>query len=116
MGGYHFLGNKDQQLFNGLLLVLAKIIKNVMGSVAESEIGALYVNAQADVLIRTCLIEMGHPQPATPLTADNITADGILTGTIKQKRSKAIDMRFYWLKDRVTENNLPYIGDQARII
>jgi len=40
---------------------------------------------------------------ATPLTTNNNTAEGILTGTIKQKRSKAIDMRFYWLIDRVTQ-------------
>ena len=43
MGGYHLLGNKDRKLCNVPLLVLAKIIKNVMGSVAESEVGALYI-------------------------------------------------------------------------
>ena len=101
MGGYHFLGNKDRKLFNGPLLVLAKIIKNVMSSAAESEVGALYINAREDAPIRTTLIEMGHPQPATPLTTDNNTAEGILNGTLKQKRSKSIDMRFNWLKDRV---------------
>ena len=26
-----------------------------------------------------------------------------MNGTIRQQRSKAIDMRFYWLKDRVTQ-------------
>ena len=80
MGGYHFLGNKDHKLFNGPLLVLAKIIKNVMSSAAESEVGGLYMNAREDVPIRTTLIEMGHPQPATPLTTDNNTAEGILNG------------------------------------
>ena len=34
------------------------------------------------------------------MKTDNMTAKGILTATIKQKQSKAIDMRFYWLKDR----------------
>lgn len=43
---------------------------------------------------------MGHPQPAAQMNTDNQTATGILNGTIKQKRSKTIDMRFYWLKDR----------------
>ena len=47
------------------------------------------------------IVILGHPQPATPLTTDNNTAEGILNGTIKQKRSKSIDMRFNWLKDRV---------------
>jgi len=44
MGGYYFLGNKDRTLFNGPLLVLAKIIKNVMESATESEVGAIYIN------------------------------------------------------------------------
>ncbi len=35
---------------------------------------------------------------------DNSVANGIVNGTMKQKRSKAIDMRFYWLKDRQSQN------------
>jgi hypothetical protein len=34
---------------------------------------------------------------------DNSTAAGIATDTVKQKRSKAIDMRFYWIRDRVRQ-------------
>ena len=102
-GGYHFLGNRDKNLFNGPILVLAKIIKNVMASAAEAEVAALYLNAQEALSTRQCCIELGHPQPPTPLKTDNSTAKGILTGTIKQKRSKAIDMRFYWLKDRTEQ-------------
>ena len=103
MGRYHFLSNKDRKLFNGLgpLLVLAKIIKNVMLSAAESEVGALCINAREDVPIRTTLVKMGHLQPATPLTTDNNIAKEILNGTLKQKRSKSIDMCINWLKNRV---------------
>ena len=74
-----------------------------MASAAEAEVAALYLNAQEALPIRQCLIDMGHPQPATPMNTDNQTATGILNGTIKQKRSKAIDMRFYWLKDRAEQ-------------
>ena len=102
-GGYIFVGNKNRNLFNGPILVLARVIKNVMASAAEAEVAALYMNAQELVPMRQCLIELGHHQPPTPLKTDNSTATGILTGTIKQKRSKAIDMRFYWLKDRVKQ-------------
>ena len=42
---------------------------------------------------------MGHPQPPTPVQVDNSTALGIATGTIKQRKSKAMDMRFYWIRD-----------------
>jgi hypothetical protein len=99
-GGYHYLSSTKGDLFNAPIFVLAKVIKNVMASAAEAEVGALYMNAQEAVGIRNCLTEMGHPQPATPLKTDNMTAKGIIAGTIKQKRSKAMDMRFYWLKDR----------------
>jgi hypothetical protein len=37
------------------------------------------------------------------LETDNTTATGYSNGTIKQKRTKAMDMRFYWIKDRVKQ-------------
>ena len=46
------------------------------------------------------LEEMLHPQPPTPVQVYNSTALGIATGTIKQRKSKAIDMWFYWIRDR----------------
>jgi hypothetical protein len=35
------------------------------------------------------------------METDNTTAAGYSNGTIKQKHRKAMDMRFYWIKDRV---------------
>jgi hypothetical protein len=99
-GGYHYLGSRDGTNFNAPIFVQARVIKNVMASAAEAEVAALYLNAQEALPIRQCLIDLGHPQPATRMNTDNQTATGILRGTIKQKRSKAIDMRFYWLRDR----------------
>ena len=46
---------------------------------------------------------MGHPQPPTPIQIDNTTAVGFANKTIKQRASKAIDMRFYWLQDRINQ-------------
>ena len=54
--------------------------------------------------LRTALEEMGHPQPATPIQVDNSTACGLANRTIKHRRSKAIDMRFYWVQDCVDRN------------
>ena len=71
-----------------------------MGSAAEAEIGAGYINAREVLPIRVCLEEMGHPQLPTPLAVDNTTAVGFANKTIKQKMSKSIDMRFYWIQDR----------------
>ena len=46
---------------------------------------------------------MNHPQPATPIQVDNSTAVGIANKTIRQRQSKAMDMRFYWTTDRINQ-------------
>ena len=74
-----------------------------MASSTEAELGALYMNAQEAAGLRNCLQAMGYPQPAMPLKTDNNTANGIINNTMKQKRSKAIDVRFYWLRDQVQQ-------------
>jgi hypothetical protein len=47
---------------------------------------------------------MGYPQPPTTILCDNTTAIGLAHDSIKQKRSKAIDMRFHWIRDRIRQN------------
>jgi hypothetical protein len=87
--------------FNGPILVHSSIIKAIMSSAAEAETGALFYNAKDACMLRTTLAELGHPQPATPIQTDNACAVGIVNDTVRQKRSKAMDMRFYWVRDRV---------------
>ena len=53
--------------------------------------------------ISTILRELGHLHPSTPIQVDNSTADGFANNTIKQKQSKAIDMRFYWIRDLTSQ-------------
>jgi hypothetical protein len=48
-------------------------------------------------------MEFGHKKSATPLRTGNFTAYGILNEAIKQKRSKSMDMKYYWLQDRVRQ-------------
>ena len=88
---------------NGTVHVLCHIMREVLSSAAEAELGALFHNGKEACPLRIALEEMGHPQPATPMATDNNTASGIATDTVKQKRSKAIDMRFYWIRDRVRQ-------------
>ena len=99
-GGYHYLTNKEGSLFNAPIEVLTTTIKPVMASAAEAEMGALFLNAQSAIPLRHCLEELGHPQPATSLKTDNLTALGFAQSTIKQKRSRTFDRQFWWLKDR----------------
>ena len=53
--------------------------------------------------MRQALIELGHPQPPTPLITDNETAANLSNNNLNQKHSKSMDMRFYWIKDRVSQ-------------
>jgi hypothetical protein len=105
LGGLFFLGNKspEQDTLNGSILNVAAVIKNVVASAAESEVGACFHNAQSGAPLRVTLTELGHTQPPTPLRTDNSTAYSIVNETIKQKRSKAMDMRYHWLTDRVRQ-------------
>jgi len=104
-GGYIYLGNKasNQNIFNDAVLLIARIIENVMASAAEAEVGALYINAREMVPLRVTLEELGHQQPSTALRIDNSTANNILNGTVKQRCSRAIDVHFYWLKNRAEQ-------------
>ena len=45
---------------------------------------------------------MGHPKPPTPIQVDNSTAESIVNNRVQPKRTKAMDMRFHWLRDRET--------------
>ena len=100
-GGLHFLSkNVPFPANNGAIHNVAEIIKSVMSSVAEAELGSLYINARKGVEERNILEELDHPQPPTPVQTDNSTADGIINSRVQPKRTKAMDMRFHWLRDR----------------
>ena len=84
-GGHYFLSNNnDPPHNNGAILTNATIIKAVMSSAAEAELGALYLNAKEAIYICQILHEMGHPQPHTPIQTDNTMAEGV----IKKKSAK----------------------------
>ena len=89
---------------NGIVYVVCKILGNIMASAAEAELGDLFLNCQEAVPIQLTLEEMGYPQPPTPVQVENSTALGIATGTIKQHKSKEMDMRFYWIKDKSNQD------------
>jgi hypothetical protein len=77
-----------------------------LGSAAEAEIAAAYMTAREGVPITTTLEELGHPQAPTPIQVDNTTCAGFANDTIKQKRTKSIDMNHYWLQDRTKRGQI----------
>ena len=88
---------------NGAVHVHSSIMIPVLSSATEAELAALFHNGKEAAMLRTTLEDMGHPQPATPIQTDNACASGICNETVKQRRSKAMDMRFYWIRDRVKQ-------------
>jgi hypothetical protein len=108
VGGYFFLSDNTQDNNhppkpNGPVYTPSTILKVVVSSATEAELGALFYNAKDAVTIPNILTDLGYNQPATPLQTDNACASGIINKTVKQRWSKAIDMRFYWLQDRVKQ-------------
>ena len=77
-----------------------------MASASEAELGALFLCARKAATIRTTLTEMGYTQPPTPIVKDKKGAAGISNTTVKQRRIKAIDMRFFWIVDRIKQKIL----------
>ena len=102
--GHYFLGwlPKDGEPIqvNGAIFTLCNVLKWVVASAAEAELGALFLNCKEGKIIRTILTELGHPQPPTPVHCDNATAVGIANNTTKRQKSKSMEMRFFWVVDQ----------------
>jgi hypothetical protein len=99
LGGLHYLGTTT--LINGPFFCTSKTISCVVSSAAEAELGAAFQNAQKGAQFRNTLTELGYPQHPTTILVDNTVAEGLATDTINAKRSKSMDVRFFWLRDRI---------------
>jgi hypothetical protein len=71
-GGIFYLRSKHDPAHpaptNGAVHITSIIIKHVMSSKAEDELGALFYIAQDACSIRVTLEDLGHPQPFKPTT------------------------------------------------
>ena len=86
---------------NGNIFVSCGILKIVVTSAAEAELGALFLNLKEGKTLRLTLMELGHVQPPTPVHCDNSTATGIANDSVKKQRSRSMEMRFFWVSDQV---------------
>ena len=46
---------------------------------------------------------MKHPEPPTPIKTDNSTASDIANKIIIPRKTRSMDMKYYWIHDRVTQ-------------
>jgi hypothetical protein len=94
-GGLFFLGNKspEQETLNRSILNVTAVIKNVVASAVESEVGAFFHNAQSGAPLRVTLTELGHTQPPAPLRTDNSPAYGIVRMSKSRRLSHKASFR-----------------------
>ena len=83
---------------NGDVHVYSTNINDVLASSTEAEIGALFLNTKQTIAIHTTLDDLSHPHYSTPIQTYNKCTVGIVNDTVKQKRSKAVYMRLYWIR------------------
>ncbi len=82
----------DQSMF----YVLTSLLWFVEASVAEAELGTLFVNAKEGKIICLILDKMGHFQPTTLIHCDNSTATGI-ADTVEKKFSWSLEIHYFWI-------------------
>ena len=103
-GGHHYASD-ETGAFNGSICSVSTIIDVVVGSAYEAEVGATYINGQRAEWLREIFRALGYPQGRTPLVTDNAVAVGFANDTIQHAKTKAIDMRYHWVRDRVRQGH-----------
>ena len=78
---------------------VSNIMKNVMVSSTDEEVGAIFYNRPETEIILNTHRKMGHPQLAPPKQTENSTANDIVDSTVRQRLSRATDMHLYWIQD-----------------
>ena len=78
----------------------------VTASVVEAEMGSLFLNTQETVKLQIALQELGNTQPPSPIHTDNTTATGMIRKTIKQQRSRAMNMHYFWSISKQDDNTI----------
>ena len=78
----------------------------MVASADKSEVGDILHNDKTTVPLCITLNEISFPLPPNPIKTDNSAVEGTLTANVRQKRSKAMDTRFYWMKYRLKQKYL----------
>ena len=105
--GVFYLGDRhNPDTLNAPILCLSTILDVVVSSATEAEYGAAYLNSKQVAPLRGLLGDMGYTQEPTIMYIDNKAAAGIANDSVTQRHSKAMDMRFHFVRDRVRQGQL----------
>ena len=105
--GVFYLGDRhNPDTLNAPILCLSTILDVVVSSATEAEYGAAYLNSKQVAPLRGLLGDMGYTQEPTIMYIDNKAAADIANDSVTQRHSKAMDMRFHFVRDRVRQGQL----------
>ena len=101
-GGYIYFGRKeDDQWVNGPVAVLSAIQRLVATSACEAEYVALFETGKSVEAMRNIADALGLEQETTTINCDNQAATAIANDTAREKRTRHMNMRLHWVKDKV---------------
>jgi hypothetical protein len=98
---FELLNPKHQHDINGSIECMSVITDVVVGSACEAEYGGTYKLAQHAIPLLRTTEDIGYKQGICNLITDNEASMKIATGVVARKLSKAFDMRFHWIQDRI---------------
>ena len=108
-GVHIFLSENDPMpWWNGPVLTLSQIIKLVMSSASEAEMGVLFITAQEVAAMRNTLEEMRWPQKKSLIQTDNSETAGVVNITILTRKLKTMHQRLHWIKCREAQVQFRY--------
>jgi hypothetical protein len=106
--GHFFMGwspnDGDPIKLNGAFFTLCTILRFVITSAAEAELGALFLNCKEGMIFCLRLEELGHPEPKMHIHCNNATAVGIANNTVKNQQSRLMEMHYFWVCDKVAQD------------
>ena len=65
------------------------------------------------VQLRHTLIDIGWPQPKSPIQFDNSTAVGVDNNNIIQSKTKTMNMQYHWLRCREAQFQFRFFWDSG---
>ena len=100
--------NDPMPRWDGPVLNLAQIVKFVMSSASEADLGALFITAQEMVAMKNTLEEMKWPQSKSPIQTDNSAAAVVVNNNIFPRKLKTMDRRLHWLRCKEAQGRFWY--------
>ena len=88
------------------ILSLEQIINVVMSSASEAELAGRFITPKAMAPLQKTPKKMKWPQPRSPIQTYNSTANEFSNQKIALKKTKSMDMRFYWIRCRDSQDQL----------